>query len=195
MDGRLRRYLERLHAEGEAFDARQPDRLLRRRNLEPDSAHLLWMLLLASDARAIIEVGTSNGYSTLWWADAAARTSGHVVSLEVDSAAQAEARRHLQSNGLDPYVDLACQDAGRYLAGLPEDSVDCLFLDAERTQYPSWWPHPLRVLRPHGLLVIDNATSHPDEVRPFADLLRDSGQVECQLVDIGKGELICCKTS
>ena len=192
MNEQLRQYLERLYAEGAAFDARQTDRLLRRRNLEPDSAHLLWMVLLASGFQSIVEVGTSNGYSTLWWADAAGQAGGHVVSLDVDPQRQAEARRHLELNGLQARVDLVCQDGGVYLANLPEESVDFLFLDAERSQYASWWPHPVRVLRRRGLLVIDNATSHRDEVRPFAELLRDSAKLECQLVDIGKGELICC---
>jgi hypothetical protein len=44
------------------------------------------------------------------------------------------------------------------------------------------------------MLVIDNAISHADEVAPFAELLAQSGQVVYQLVQIGKGELICVKT-
>ncbi len=159
VEAHLRHYLEKLHAQGAAFDARQPDRLHRRRNLEPDSAHPLWMLMLACGSQSIVEVGTSNGYSTLWWAHAAVRTRGHVVSLDVDPTAQGEAHRHLERKGLRASVDLVRRDAGPYLADLPERCVDFLFLDAERSQYASWWPHPVRVLAAHGLLVVDNASS------------------------------------
>jgi predicted O-methyltransferase YrrM len=62
-------------------------------------------------------------------------------------------------------------DGGTALADLADGSVDLLFLDAERTEYPAWWPHPMRVLRPGGLLVADNATSHPEEIAPLRALV------------------------
>jgi predicted O-methyltransferase YrrM len=194
MDADLEEYLQRLYKEGQLFDAREPDRRRRRRNLEPDSANLLWMLVVATGARKLVEIGTSNGYSTLWLADAARLTGGQVITVEIDPAVQSEAARHLRSSGLQIYVELVATDAGPWLAKLQTESVDLLFLDSERTDYPSWWPHPLRVVRPGGMLVIDNAISHADEVAPFAELLAQSGQVVYQLVQIGKGELICVKT-
>jgi predicted O-methyltransferase YrrM len=71
--------------------------------------------------------------------------------------------------------------------------VDLLFLDAERTEYPGWWPHPLRVLRPGGLLVADNATSHPDEIAPFAALLAAAPGVTTTIATVGKGELLAVR--
>ena len=55
--------------------------------------------------------------------------------------------------GLAGQVDFRVADGGVTLAGLPDGGVDLLFLDAERTEYPSWWPHPVRVLRAGGVLV------------------------------------------
>src|SRR6266567_3373171 len=104
MEARLRAYVDRLYEEGEALDAQETDRLRRRRNLDPDSAKLLWILSVASNAKDMVEVGTSHGYSTLWLADAARLTGGRVTSLDIDPAAQSEAAIHLKSTGLDRYV-------------------------------------------------------------------------------------------
>lgn len=193
MDEHLRAYLDRLREQGEAFDAREPDRLRRRRNLEPASANLVWILAVATNARRILEIGTSNGYSTLWLADAARSTGGHVTTVDVDAAAQHEAAGHIASNGLAGVVDFVTMDAGAHLAAAPTETVDLLFLDAERTEYAGWWPHPVRVPRPGGLLLVDNAVSHAEEIRPFVELLSRSGVMACQLLGLGKGMLVCVK--
>src|SRR5215472_10446630 len=106
MDERLRDYLDRLHADGVVFDEREQDRRRRRRNLEPDSANLLWILSAAMGARVILEIGTSNGYSTLWLADAARQSGGRVTSVDIDVAGQSEARRHLMASGLESHASL-----------------------------------------------------------------------------------------
>ena len=68
--------LEQLHRDGVEHDSSKEDRLERLRNLEPDSAALLALLVRAIRARAMLELGTSNGYSTLWLADARAASVG-----------------------------------------------------------------------------------------------------------------------
>jgi predicted O-methyltransferase YrrM len=61
-------------AAGRAYDARQSDRLGRLRNLEPEPAELLSVIVRATRTRRVLEIGTSNGYSTLWLADAVEAT-------------------------------------------------------------------------------------------------------------------------
>jgi predicted O-methyltransferase YrrM len=170
-------------------DAAQADRLDRWRVLEPDAGRFLWFLAQAVGARTIVEVGTSRGVSTLWLADAARATGGRVVSFDTDPAAQRDAAANLTDAGLAEYVDLRLQDGAAGLAALGDGAVDLLFLDAERTEYPSWWPHPARVLRAGGVLVADNALSHPDEIAPLEALLRrDLAAVAT--IPVGKGELV-----
>ena len=140
-----------------------------------------------------MEIGTSNGYSTIWFADAMKATGGRLVSVDVDPAAQREAAANLASAGLDPYVELETMDGGRYLAERPSESVDVLFLDSERPEYPSWWPHPRRVLRPSGLLVVDNVLSHPDEVAGSQALIEADGEFASTIVPVGKGQLLAVK--
>ena len=190
MTPNLRRFLDDLHATGAAHDAAQPDRLLKYRNLEPATAELLSLVVRMAGARRVVEIGTANGYSTAVLADAVADIDGHLVT--VDSALQDEARGNLAraeavQPGLVTRVEFRQEDGGAFLAGRAYESVDLVFLDAERVEYPGWWPHPVRVIRPGGVLAIDNVLSHPDEVAPFLALLAREPAVVGSTFAIGKG--------
>ncbi len=190
MNERLAGLVHELYAEGVVHDAAEPDRLLKRRNLEPATAELLSLIVRIGGARRVVEIGTSNGYSTVWLADAVSATGGHVVSI--DSATSDDAERNLAradatQPGLAARVQFRQEDGGAYLARLADDSIDLLFLDAERVEYPRWWPHPARVLRPGGVLAIDNVLSHADEVAPFLELLAREPSFVAATVAVGKG--------
>ena len=190
MNEHLSRFLDELYADGVAHDAAQPDRLLKRRNLEPESAHLLALIVRIAGARRVVEIGTANGYSTIWLADAVGDTDGHVVSI--DTAATDEAHANLAradtiQPGLAGRVELRQESGGAYLARLADGSVDLLFLDAERVEYPGWWPHPARVLRSGGVLAIDNVLSHASEVAPFLTLVAGDATLTGTTVAVGKG--------
>jgi len=190
MNQGLSRLLGDLYAEGVAHDAAQPGRLLKRRNLEPATAELLSLIVRIAGARRVVEIGTANGYSTVWLADAVGDTGGHVVSL--DTATNDEARANLAradaaQPGLADRVDLRQEDGGAYLARLADSSLDLLFLDAERVEYPSWWPHPVRTLHPGAVLAIDNVLSHAEEVAPFLTLLAREPALVTATIAVGKG--------
>jgi predicted O-methyltransferase YrrM len=189
VDDAVQAVLDRVSDAAARHDAAQADRLDRWRVLEPDAGRFLWFLTQAVGARTIVEIGTSRGVSTLWLADAVRATGGRVISFDTDQAAQDDAAASLAEAGLAGYVDLRPEDGGAGLAGLADGEVDLLFLDAERTEYPSWWPHPVRVLRAGGVLVADNALSHPDEIAPLEVLLRRD-LTAVTTIPVGKGELV-----
>ena len=193
MDPNTQKIIDDLLAAAEEHDAAQADRLDRWRVLEPDAGRLLWFLALTLPARNIIEIGTSRGVSTLWLADAARSTGGHVLTLDVDAEAQDAARASVHAAGFDDQVTFRRHDGGAALADLADGSVDLLFLDAERTEYPSWWPHPARVLRVGGVLVADNALSHPAEIAPLRDLIEQDGRLTTTTIGVGKGELMALR--
>jgi len=190
MNDRLSAFVAELYTDGVTHDAAQPDRILKRRNLEPATAELLSLIVRIAGARHAVEVGTANGYSTIWLADAVGDTGGHVVSI--DTATSDDARSNLNradavQPGLAKRVELRQEDGGAYLARLADGSVDLLFLDAERVEYPSWWPHPVRVLHPGAVLAIDNVLSHADEVAPFLTLLARETALVRATIAVGKG--------
>ena len=175
MDAVVQSTIDELVGAAERHDAGEENRLDRWRVLDPDAGRFVWILAQAVQARVIVEVGTSRGVSTLWLADAARTTGGRVLSIDTDAEAQEHARR------------------GAALAALAGGAVDLLFLDAERTEYPSWWPHPVRVLRAGGVLVVDNALSHPAEIEPVRELLDRDGRLSVTTIPVGKGELVALR--
>jgi predicted O-methyltransferase YrrM len=192
MDDEVQRVIDRVTAAAAEHDATQADRLDRWRVLEPDAGRFVWFLAQTMVARNIVEIGTSRGVSTLWLAAAVRTTGGRVISYDTDTAAQRDAAEHIAEAGLSDHVTFRAEDGGTGLATLDDGEVDLLFLDAERTEYPSWWPHPVRVLRAGGVLVADNALSHPDEIAPLRDLLiRDLTAVTT--IPVGKGELVAIR--
>jgi predicted O-methyltransferase YrrM len=190
VDEHLTALLDELHAYGVEHDAGKPDRLDRLRNLEPDTAALLALLVRATGARAVLELGTSNGYSTLWLADAARAVGGRLVSVELDPGRSAEAARNLDRAGLRSLVDLRVQDAADALKESPDAAWDMIFLDAERPAYPGYWPDLLRTLKPGGLLAVDNVLSHADQVRDFRALVTADPRVTEALAPTGAGALL-----
>jgi predicted O-methyltransferase YrrM len=182
-----------LHEEGVRHDAGQPDRSRRRRNLTPDAAALLSVVLQAMGARRVLEIGTSNGYSTLWLARAVGVRAGTVLTIDVDADAQRAAAANLARVGLQQHVELRCADGGQVLRELADGSQDVVFLDAERSRYPDWWPHPVRVLREGGLLAIDNVLSHPDQVADVRARIEADLRLDSTVVPTGTGLLLAVR--
>jgi predicted O-methyltransferase YrrM len=185
MEATRREFLEQLYRDSREHDAAQDDRLARFRNVEPETAALLAVLIRATGARRLLEIGTSNGYSTIWFADAAAQTGGELVSLEIDADRTAMARENLARAGLE--ADLRTQDAAEALAEWPDGAWDFVFLDAERPAYVGYWPELMRTLAPRGLLAVDNVLSHEHQLVEFTALVESDDRVTTALVPIGAG--------
>jgi predicted O-methyltransferase YrrM len=116
-----------------------------------------------------------------------------VIEQVTEAAARHDARETVQRAGLADQVEFRLEDGGTALAATGTGEVDLLFLDAERTEYHSWWPHPVRVLRQGGVLVADNALSHPEEIAPLNALLTEDPQLVVTTIAVGKGELVALR--
>src|SRR4051812_8528762 len=145
-DPERRALADALYAAGRDHDARHADRLARWRNVEPETAAMLGVLIRAKQARRVLEIGTSNGYSTIWLGDAVQATGGALVTLEIDPARTALARENVARAGLADVVELRAEDAGPALGALPGGAFDVVFLDSERDAYVAYWPDLVRTL-------------------------------------------------
>jgi predicted O-methyltransferase YrrM len=194
MDDTLRSLLGELERFGADNDARASQRHEKMLNITPQTGELLVILVLAMKARRVLEIGTSNGYSTLWLADAVKEVSGSVVTVEVSAARAEMARRNLERSGLSPWVRQEVMEAGQFLGRQPPSQFDLVFLDADRGRYVAWWPWVQGVLAPGGLLVVDNAVSHASELERFLALVRAAPGWRSVLVPIGNGEFVALKS-
>jgi predicted O-methyltransferase YrrM len=191
--------LQTLMAELERFGA-ENDRTATGRarcmlNITRDTGELLGVVVRATAARRVLEIGTSNGYSTLWLADAARAVGGHVTTVELSDYKVELARQTFTRSGLAACVTQLHDDAARVLRRMETAAFDLVFLDSDRRQYVDWWPDLKRVLRPGGLLVVDNATSHAAEMAPFARLLTADAELVTVLLPMGNGELLAVKAT
>ena len=193
MDNKLHTLLAELAAFGDAHDSDAANRATRMLNITPDTGEFLAVLVKAMGARRILEIGTSNGYSTLWLADAAVGMAGHVTTVEMAPQKIAMARENFARAGLASCITQVEGDAGAHLAQLEDAGFDLVFLDSKRSAYLDWWPDLKRILRAGGLLVVDNATSHADEMADFTAAVRNDGGFTASLVPVGKGEFLAVK--
>jgi predicted O-methyltransferase YrrM len=195
MNESLKLLLEELERFGEANDRETTERSRRMLNITRDTGEFLALLIRAMAARRILEIGTSNGYSTLWLAQAAQATGGMVTTVEDSETKAGMAQENFTRSGLSATITLVWRDAGSLLEETAEAAYDLVFLDAERTYYAGWWPGLKRVLRPGGLLVVDNALSHAEEMAPLIGLIKADADLTTSLVPIGNGEFLALKTA
>jgi predicted O-methyltransferase YrrM len=192
MDEALRALLDELAGFGRENDERESDRERRMLNITPETGQLLAILVRAAGARRVLEVGTSNGYSTIWLAWAARAIGGQVITVERAAQKAAMARANLDRAGLSAVVTIREGAALDVLAGL-DGPFDLIFLDADRESYLAYLDPLLALLRPGGLLVTDNVVSHAHEVGDFLARLKGHPTLESVTLPVGNGEELTYK--
>lgn len=105
-------------------------------NITRETGEFLSVLVRATGARTILEIGTSNGYSTLWLAEAARATGGAVTTVEVSDYKVSLASANFARSGLSSFIKLVHDDASRFLQELGQNMFEFIFLDSDRSKYP-----------------------------------------------------------
>jgi predicted O-methyltransferase YrrM len=184
--------LEKLAKFGQDNDPHQAEHSQRMLNITHDTGRLLWILVQAIGATRILEIGTSNAFSTIWLADAARSVGGRVTTLELNSQKIALARANLATASLDGVVGIIEGRALDTLDSLP-GPFDLVFLDADRSTYLAYLELLIPKLRTGGLLIVDNATSHAHDLQEFLRRVKSHPQLFAVTVPIGNGEEIAIK--
>ncbi len=193
MNPALAELLQDLAEFGQQNDSVQQQRAQRMLNITPDTGEFLQVLVHATKSRQILEIGTSNGYSTLWLADAVQALAGQVITLDYAADKVAMAAENFAKSGLQHLIQQVHGDAADYLQQAPSGSIELLFLDSERSHYLAWWPDLKRVLAVGAILVVDNATSHAAEMQSFVDLVKADSDFICCTVPVGNGEFLATR--
>ncbi|MBV8656233.1 MAG: class I SAM-dependent methyltransferase [Burkholderiales bacterium] len=178
---------------GAANDRDVTDRPRRMLNITRDTGEFLHVMMLAAKSRDVLEIGTSNGYSTLWLALAAQTLCGHVTTVEQSAYKLSLAARNFARSGLAEVITQLQGDAGLVLEAAKSTTYDLVFLDSERREYLGWWPQIKRVLRPGGVLVVDNAVSHAADLADFMACVKADAEFSTCLLPVGNGEFVATR--
>src|ERR687889_811855 len=182
----LRSLLAELREHGREHDTRQERHDDRLRNLEPETAALLAVLVRSGRRRSLLEIVTSNGYSTIWLAWAAEATGGRVTSVEMDPGSQGVDDENLCRGGLRDPVDLKLGDATEGVEDLP-GPFDLVFFYADRVSAPAQLKLLVPKLAPEVMILADNVLSHPEEVAGSLQALERLPGFDRLVVPVGKG--------
>ena len=142
------------------------------------------MLARTMNAQAILEVGSSNGVSTIWFALAAMQTGGRVTGTELIPERAAEANRNLAEAGLDSVSEVIPGDARKTVASL-SGPFDIVFIDAEKDDYTDHFLAALPLVRSGGVILSDNVVSH--DVSAYQAMLRERNDVDTVTLPIERG--------
>lgn len=180
--------LQDLEEFGQANDAAISERAGKMLNLERDTAALLYLLVRSAGCRRVLEIGTSNGVSTLWLAAAlqGCPDAQALLTIERDAAKSAQAAGNLDRAGLADGVSLLVGDATATVATLP-GPFDCVFFDADRVSAPEQLALLLPKLAPDCLLLADNALSHAAELAAYVAAVEALPGFVCSTIPVGKG--------
>lgn len=123
----------------------------------------LRLLTEAAGAKKVIEIGTSTGYSGLWFCLALQRTDGHLTTFEIDQQRASLAREHFKKAGVEEIVTIVEGDAHEQVRKL-KGPIDVVFIDADKSGYVDYLNKLLPLVRPGGLILAHNTDMVPDYV-------------------------------
>lgn len=213
MSSRTIQVTERLHTYLMDYGVREPELMQRLRRetaslpgagmqISPEQGQFMALLAELTGARRVIEVGTFTGYSAL----AVARVlpaDGMLVACDVNAETTAIGMRYWQEAGVAERIDLRIAPAAETLQGLLDDgqagSFDMAFIDADKSGYAAYYELCLQLLRPGGVILVDNVlwggrvadAAATDEdtlaIRALNGQIRRDERVSMTIVPIGDG--------
>ena len=170
--------------------------------IAPEQGQFMQMLVRLCGARRAIEVGVFTGYSSLA-VMLAMPEDGRLLALDVSEEYTAVARRHWRAAGVAGRIELVIAPAAETLddrlARGEAGQYDFAFIDADKTSYLAYYERLLKLLRPGGLIVVDNTlwsgeVANPDNreadtqaLREFNDALHRDPRVDLALLPVGDG--------
>ncbi len=140
--------------------------------IAPEQGQFMALLAELLGARRALEIGVYTGYSALWVARALP-ADGRLIACDVNEVWTATARRYWEEAGVAHKIDLRLAPAAKTLDGLLGDgeagTFDFIFIDADKEHYERYYEQSLRLLRPGGLIAIDNVLWDGRVAEPEAD--------------------------
>jgi caffeoyl-CoA O-methyltransferase len=132
-------------------------------NVPATDGRMLRLLAESIDAKKVVEFGTSNGISGLWWSLALRKTGGKLITHELNPETAALARKNFALAGVNELITVVEGD-GHETATKLTGPIDMVFIDADKEGYLDYFKRTLPLVRPGGLICAHNvAANMPDQ--------------------------------
>jgi predicted O-methyltransferase YrrM len=125
------------------------------RNVPPQDGRFMRIVTEAMNAKNVVEIGTSTGYSGIWFGMALQKTGGKLTTFEIDAQRAATAKENFKKAGMADIIAVVLGDAHEKVKDL-KDPIDVLFLDADKEGYIDYLDKLLPLVRPGGLVLAHN---------------------------------------
>ena len=162
-------------------------------NISRETANFLNMLIKISGAKNVLEVGTSNGYSGIWIANALKKTGGHLTTIEYYEKRIVLARENFKKCEVDDIITIKQGSACEILEQLCSQDdfmIDFAFIDACKEEYIKYFEIIDKKLKSGGIIAADNITSHPEKVATFVDKIKSDKNYQVEILELPSGLLL-----
>lgn len=154
-------------------------------NVLPEDGRLMRMLTETLGAKHVVEVGTANGYSAMWFALALRSTGGKLTTHEIDPTRIALARENFKRAGVEDRVTLVEGDAHQTIKKLT-GPIDLLLLDAEKEGFTDYLDKLLPLLRTGGLIIAHDSSGQAHMMHDYFRAIASNPDLETAFVDASR---------
>jgi len=149
----------------------------RMQSVSREDGRLLRLLTEALGAKRVVEIGTSHGYSALWFCLGLRPTGGKLITHEIDPRRASLARENFKRAGVENVATVVLGNAHDEVLKLREP-IDILFLDADKEGYADYLNKLLPLVRPGGLILAHNTSSHEGSLEEYLEAVTSSPNLE-----------------
>jgi predicted O-methyltransferase YrrM len=157
----------------------------RMQSVPMDDGRFLRLLAESTEAEQVVEIGTSQGVSAIWFCLGLLRTGGKLTTYEIDPERAKIAQENFEKAGVSDIVTLVLGDAHEKVVDF-EGEIDILFLDADKRGYIDYLEKLLPKIRPGGLIVAHNITAPMADPR-YVGAITENPDLESLLVHLEAG--------
>lgn len=162
-------------------------------NISRDTAIFINATIKEAGYKTALEIGTSNGYSGMWIAEALSYNNGHLYTMESHAKGRYSlGEENFAKSGLKKYITHILGHAPEAIPETPK-KFDFIFLDATKEEYVEHFEALENRINKGGMIIADNLYSHPLPLKPFVDKIKSTSGWEVFEMEIGTGLLIATK--
>lgn len=203
MDNRIVRTLEELEQRSQLekshkIDVEPQNRMLA---ITKETGQFFNILLHSKNAKNVLEIGTSVGYSTIWCAEAIMKNAGKIITIEKNQDKIARAKNNFKDAGVTKFIEIQHGNALDVLSELNrnqnyQEFFDFVLIDADKENVIKYFQMTLSLVKINGVIVTDNML-YPEKYREtmkrYSKNIRQFPNIMSVLVPIGNGEEVTVK--